>query len=92
MVKNKSLVSKAYEWDEEDVLPNDNEIVEVKVLMALANDENVVVGKKVPELVSGLMRRKEKISNSNKEVVMIAPRVRDVYVLEMTSLCLCQSI
>ncbi|GKE14036.1 hypothetical protein Tco_1421613, partial [Tanacetum coccineum] len=25
------------------------------------------------------------IYNSNKEVVMIAPRVRDVYVLDMTS-------
>ncbi|GKA62318.1 hypothetical protein Tco_0761837 [Tanacetum coccineum] len=29
--------------------------------------------------------RRETIFNSNKEVVMIAPRVRDVYVLNMTS-------
>ncbi|GKA61545.1 hypothetical protein Tco_0760952 [Tanacetum coccineum] len=34
-----------YEWDEEDVLSDDNEMVEVKVLMALSDDENVVVGK-----------------------------------------------
>ncbi|GKC15479.1 hypothetical protein Tco_1012261, partial [Tanacetum coccineum] len=45
MVKNKCLVAEAYEWDEEDVSSDDNEMVKVKVLMALANDENVVVGK-----------------------------------------------
>nr|GEX64299.1 hypothetical protein [Tanacetum cinerariifolium] len=45
MVKNKSLVAEAYEWDEEDVSSNDNQMVEVKLLMALVNDENVVVGK-----------------------------------------------
>ncbi|GKD30157.1 hypothetical protein Tco_1240935 [Tanacetum coccineum] len=45
MVKNKGLVTEAYEWDEEDVSFDDNEMTEVKVLMELANDENVVVGK-----------------------------------------------
>ncbi|GJS48058.1 retrovirus-related pol polyprotein from transposon TNT 1-94 [Tanacetum coccineum] len=45
MVKNKGLVAEAYEWDEEDVSSNDNDMTEVKVLMALANDENFVVGK-----------------------------------------------
>ncbi|GJY60058.1 hypothetical protein Tco_0459950 [Tanacetum coccineum] len=45
MVKNKRLVAEAYEWDEEDVSSNDNDITEVKVLMALVDDENVVVGK-----------------------------------------------
>ncbi|GJW70074.1 retrovirus-related pol polyprotein from transposon TNT 1-94 [Tanacetum coccineum] len=45
MVKNKGLVAEAYEWDEEDVLLDDNEMNEVKVLMALADDENVTVGK-----------------------------------------------
>nr|GEV20003.1 uncharacterized mitochondrial protein AtMg00810-like [Tanacetum cinerariifolium] len=45
MVKNKGLVAKAYEWDEEDVSLDDNEIDEIKVLMALSNDENVVFGK-----------------------------------------------
>ncbi|GJZ59632.1 hypothetical protein Tco_0615448 [Tanacetum coccineum] len=42
MAKNKGLVAKAYEWDEEDVSSNDNEMIEVKILMALADDENVV--------------------------------------------------
>nr|GFA90133.1 retrovirus-related Pol polyprotein from transposon TNT 1-94 [Tanacetum cinerariifolium] len=46
MVKNKGLVAEAYEWDEEDVPLDDNDITKVKVLMALADDENVVVGKK----------------------------------------------
>ncbi|GKC77490.1 hypothetical protein Tco_1128264, partial [Tanacetum coccineum] len=45
MVKNKGLVAEAYEWDEEDVSSDDNEMVKVKVLMALADDENVVIGK-----------------------------------------------
>nr|GEY59968.1 hypothetical protein [Tanacetum cinerariifolium] len=39
-VKNKGLVAKAYEWHEEDVSSYDNKTVEVKVLMALADDEN----------------------------------------------------
>ncbi|GJX46724.1 hypothetical protein Tco_0271914 [Tanacetum coccineum] len=45
LVKNKGLITEAYEWDEEDVFSNDNETVEVKVLMALADDESGVVGK-----------------------------------------------
>ncbi|GJY55937.1 hypothetical protein Tco_0455052 [Tanacetum coccineum] len=39
------LVAEAYEWDKEDVSSDDNEMTEVKVLMALADDENVVVNK-----------------------------------------------
>nr|GFA01442.1 hypothetical protein [Tanacetum cinerariifolium] len=45
MVKNKGLVAEAYEWDEEDVSSDDNDMTEVKVLMALADDENVNGGK-----------------------------------------------
>ncbi|GJX70012.1 hypothetical protein Tco_0307183 [Tanacetum coccineum] len=45
MVKNKGLVAEAYEWDEEDVSSDDNEMVEVKVLMALVDDENFDVSK-----------------------------------------------
>ncbi|GJR37637.1 hypothetical protein Tco_1213321 [Tanacetum coccineum] len=42
MVKNKGLIAKAYEWDEEEVSSDDNEMVEIKVLMALAEDNDVV--------------------------------------------------
>nr|GEX75023.1 ethylene-responsive transcription factor 13-like [Tanacetum cinerariifolium] len=45
IVKNKGLVAKAYEWDEEDVSSDENDMNEVKVFMALADDENVAVGK-----------------------------------------------
>ncbi|GKB87373.1 hypothetical protein Tco_0959645 [Tanacetum coccineum] len=45
MVKNKGLVAEAYEWDEEDVSSDDNDMTEVKVLMVLADDENVAVCK-----------------------------------------------
>ncbi|GJX47419.1 retrovirus-related pol polyprotein from transposon TNT 1-94 [Tanacetum coccineum] len=45
MVKSKGLVAEAYEWDEEDVFSDDNEMVEIKVPMALADDENIAVGK-----------------------------------------------
>nr|GEV37061.1 hypothetical protein [Tanacetum cinerariifolium] len=45
MVKNKCLVIESYESDEEDVSSDDNEMTEVKVLMALDDDENVDVGK-----------------------------------------------
>ncbi|GKD09999.1 retrovirus-related pol polyprotein from transposon TNT 1-94 [Tanacetum coccineum] len=177
MVKNKDLVVETYECDEEEVTSDDNEMVEVKVLMALADDNDAVskkgtrngewvnismrkcdirkpiwyldsgcsrhmVGVKSylhkyveqpgPKVVFGddsacttegydfikcngivftkvafvnglkynlvsisqlcdakyIVRFNEKsgtILNSNKEVVMIAPRVRDVYVLDMTS-------
>nr|GEW20740.1 retrovirus-related Pol polyprotein from transposon TNT 1-94 [Tanacetum cinerariifolium] len=42
MVKNKGLIAEAYEWDDEEVSSNDNEMVEVKVLMALAKENNAV--------------------------------------------------
>ncbi|GJT60496.1 retrovirus-related pol polyprotein from transposon TNT 1-94 [Tanacetum coccineum] len=37
-----TLITEAYEWDEEEVSSDDNEIVEVKVLMALAEDTGAV--------------------------------------------------
>ncbi|GKA60273.1 hypothetical protein Tco_0759680 [Tanacetum coccineum] len=44
-VRNQGLVVEAYKWDEEEVSSNDNEMVEVKVLMALDDVESGVVGK-----------------------------------------------
>ncbi|GJY76444.1 retrovirus-related pol polyprotein from transposon TNT 1-94 [Tanacetum coccineum] len=41
--KNKGLVVETFDWDEEEVL-DDEEVTQVKVLMALANDE-LTVGK-----------------------------------------------
>nr|GFA07880.1 hypothetical protein [Tanacetum cinerariifolium] len=42
MVKSKSLISEVYEWDEEEVSSDNNEMVKVKVLMALAEDNDAV--------------------------------------------------
>ncbi|GKB27374.1 retrovirus-related pol polyprotein from transposon TNT 1-94 [Tanacetum coccineum] len=41
-IKNKGLIPEAYEWDEEEVSSDDNKLVEVKVLMALAEENDVV--------------------------------------------------
>ncbi|GKB08285.1 hypothetical protein Tco_0836569, partial [Tanacetum coccineum] len=42
MVKNKGLIAEAYDWDEEEVSSDDKEMVEVKVLMELAEDNEAV--------------------------------------------------
>ncbi|GJV26492.1 hypothetical protein Tco_1379187, partial [Tanacetum coccineum] len=96
IVKNKGLIAEAYEWDEEEVSSDNNEMVEVKVLMALAeendaankegtrNDEWVNIPKSpMKSETSGKLSFDEKrgtIFNSNKEVVMIAPRVQRFYI------------
>nr|GEX61957.1 hypothetical protein [Tanacetum cinerariifolium] len=41
-VRNKGLIVEAYEWDEEEVSLDDNEMVEVKVLMTLAKDNYAI--------------------------------------------------
>ncbi|GJZ05659.1 hypothetical protein Tco_0539452 [Tanacetum coccineum] len=41
-VKNKGLIAEAYEWDEEEVSSDDNDMVEVKVLMALAKENDAI--------------------------------------------------
>ncbi|GJX95347.1 hypothetical protein Tco_0351145 [Tanacetum coccineum] len=41
-VKNKGLITEAYEWDKEEVSSYDNEMVKVKVLMDLAEDNDAV--------------------------------------------------
>ncbi|GKC34706.1 hypothetical protein Tco_1047090, partial [Tanacetum coccineum] len=43
--KNKGLIAETYDWDEEDVSSDDNEVTEVKALMALTDEERIFVGK-----------------------------------------------
>ncbi|GKD23985.1 hypothetical protein Tco_1225688 [Tanacetum coccineum] len=43
--KNKGLIAETYKWDEEELSSNENEAIEVKALMALANEERVSVSK-----------------------------------------------
>ncbi|GJS51521.1 putative reverse transcriptase domain-containing protein [Tanacetum coccineum] len=43
--KNKGLIAESYDWDEEEVSSDENEVTEVKALMALADEERIYVGK-----------------------------------------------
>ncbi|GJR73515.1 retrovirus-related pol polyprotein from transposon TNT 1-94 [Tanacetum coccineum] len=43
--KNKALIAETYDWDEEEVSSDDNEVTEVKALKALADEERVSIGK-----------------------------------------------
>nr|GEZ94161.1 hypothetical protein [Tanacetum cinerariifolium] len=60
MVKNKGLIAESYEWDEEEVSSDDNEMVEVKVLMVLAeeNDDVSKEGARNGEWVKFSMRKR----------------------------------
>nr|GEX12219.1 xylulose kinase-1 [Tanacetum cinerariifolium] len=69
MVKNKGLIAKAYEWDKEEVSYDNNEMVEVKVLMALT-DDNVSVTKKVPEMVNRIISLRRGIKPRNPQHVI----------------------
>nr|GFC09054.1 hypothetical protein [Tanacetum cinerariifolium] len=42
MVENKGLIAEAYEWDEKELSSDDNEMVEEKVLVALAKENDAV--------------------------------------------------
>ncbi|GKD71052.1 hypothetical protein Tco_1325142, partial [Tanacetum coccineum] len=67
MVKNKGLIIEAYEWDEYEVSSGDNEMVEVKVLIVLAKENDAVSkeGAKNCEWVKISMR---KILKENKNL------------------------
>ncbi|GKB94624.1 hypothetical protein Tco_0980761 [Tanacetum coccineum] len=59
MIKKKGRIAEAYEWEEEKVSSDENEMVEVKVLMALAEENDVVSkeGAKNSEWVKISMRK-----------------------------------
>ncbi|GKB07144.1 hypothetical protein Tco_0835377 [Tanacetum coccineum] len=59
MIKNKGLIDEAYKWNEEEVSLDHNEMVEVKVLMTLAeqNDEVSKEGARNGEWVKISMRK-----------------------------------
>ncbi|GJT66915.1 hypothetical protein Tco_1018395 [Tanacetum coccineum] len=72
-VKNKGLIAEACEWDEEELSSDDNEMVEVKVLMALAeeNDDVSKEGAKNGEWVKISMRKSLSSSSSLKSLVVL---------------------
>nr|GEW64769.1 hypothetical protein [Tanacetum cinerariifolium] len=60
MVKNKGLITKSYEWDEEEVSSDDNEMVDVKLLMTLAKENDAISkeGAKNGECVNIFIRKR----------------------------------
>ncbi|GJV67556.1 retrovirus-related pol polyprotein from transposon TNT 1-94 [Tanacetum coccineum] len=85
MVKNKGLIAEAYEWDEEEMSSNDNEMVEVKLLMALA-EENEAVSKESArngEWVKISMRKLSKaegfiLPNHDTGMILLAESQRNI--------------
>ncbi|GKB81507.1 retrovirus-related pol polyprotein from transposon TNT 1-94, partial [Tanacetum coccineum] len=43
--KNKGLIAETYDWDDEEVSSDENEVNKVKALMALTDEERILVGK-----------------------------------------------
>nr|GEZ94105.1 retrovirus-related Pol polyprotein from transposon TNT 1-94 [Tanacetum cinerariifolium] len=84
-IKNKGLIAEAYEWDEEEVSSDDNEMVEVKGLMPLVEENEVVSkeGAKNNEWVKISMRKnkgliaeayewdEEEVSSDDNEMVEV---------------------
>nr|GEU42716.1 hypothetical protein [Tanacetum cinerariifolium] len=72
-IKNKGLIAEAYEWDEEEVSLDDNEMVEVKGLIALAED-NVTVSKK---RVLGVDQLTKDLSSSGQKDLVFVKSLAD---------------
>ncbi|GJX00107.1 hypothetical protein Tco_0184020 [Tanacetum coccineum] len=60
--KNKGIIVKTNDCDEEEVSSDDNEVTEVKALMALTDEERVSTGNEVPTMVnrSGFLFKRPK--------------------------------
>nr|GEX18864.1 retrovirus-related Pol polyprotein from transposon TNT 1-94 [Tanacetum cinerariifolium] len=86
IVKIKGLIAEAYEWDEEEVSSNDNEMVEVKVLMALAK-ENDVVSKKVPKMVNGILPSESQRNTTDSSVTVTDSSTTDYDSADKSSIC-----
>nr|GEX21330.1 retrovirus-related Pol polyprotein from transposon TNT 1-94 [Tanacetum cinerariifolium] len=81
MVKNKGLIAEAYEWDEEEVSSDDNEMVEVKVPMALAEENDAVSkeGARNGECVKISLRKRisEQIPSQKKRILGVDQLTED---------------
>ncbi|GKA62306.1 hypothetical protein Tco_0761825 [Tanacetum coccineum] len=76
--KNKILIAEMYDLEEEEVSSDDNEVTEVKALMALTNEERVYVGKE-----SANNGEWVKISIQKESMTTIMPE--DPYLTEMAA-------
>ncbi|GJX36026.1 retrovirus-related pol polyprotein from transposon TNT 1-94 [Tanacetum coccineum] len=80
-VKNKGLIIEAYEWYEEELSSDDNEMVKVKVLMALAeeNDDVSKEGARNGEWVKISMRKciNKQIPSQKKRIIGVDQLTED---------------
>ncbi|GJT20860.1 hypothetical protein Tco_0890797 [Tanacetum coccineum] len=72
-LNNKGLVAKAYKWDEEEVSLDDNEMVEFKVLMALAEENDAISkeGASNGKQVKISMRKQTLVNMLDEDVVRL---------------------
>nr|GEY09327.1 retrovirus-related Pol polyprotein from transposon TNT 1-94 [Tanacetum cinerariifolium] len=81
VVKNKGFITEAYEWDEDEVSSDDNEMVEVKVIMALAeeNDDVSKKGAKNSEWVKISIRKgiSEQIPSQKRRIMGVDQLTKD---------------
>ncbi|GJQ99037.1 retrovirus-related pol polyprotein from transposon TNT 1-94 [Tanacetum coccineum] len=62
------LITEMYDWDEEEVSSNDNEVTEVKALMALTDEERVSVSKESANNDTSSSRPKDPADNSEMSI------------------------
>ncbi|GJX99104.1 hypothetical protein Tco_0356123 [Tanacetum coccineum] len=64
----KGLIAEMYDWDKEEVSSDDNEVTEVKALMALTDEERVSVGKESANNDTSSSRPKDPADNSEMSI------------------------
>ncbi|GJY42360.1 hypothetical protein Tco_0429630 [Tanacetum coccineum] len=77
--KNKGLLAETYDWDEDEVSSDDNEVTKVKALMALTDEERVLVIKESArnkEWVK-ISMKKGTNSHSNRKILGIDQLTED---------------
>ncbi|GJV69379.1 retrovirus-related pol polyprotein from transposon TNT 1-94 [Tanacetum coccineum] len=79
LVKNKGLIAETYEWDEEDVSPDDNKVMEVKGLMALAEERKSLCYKECARkgIGSSTSIRTEQIPSQKKRILGVDQLTED---------------
>nr|GEY40378.1 hypothetical protein [Tanacetum cinerariifolium] len=85
IVKNKGLIAEAFEWDKEVVSSNDNEMVKVKVLMALAEENDAV--SKEGAMVNGILPSESQRNITDSSFAVIDSLATDYDSVDESSVC-----
>nr|GEV46424.1 hypothetical protein [Tanacetum cinerariifolium] len=86
MVKNKVLTAETFEWDEEEMSSDDNEMAEVKLLMALTK-ENDVVSKEGARNDDGILLSKSQRNITNSSVTVTDSSTTDYDSADKSLVC-----